>query len=370
MVSPVTRRRPAAARSLCLLLLGVVLAAVASACTSIASPQGWADPVFAGNTIYFSGSKGQLEAYDRDAKKILWTFPNAATKQLKLEGIYSTPTLDDQALYFGAYNGNIYALDRSSGALRWGFNTGSPIIGGLLLKDGTLYAGNSDGHVLALRATNGDRLWQQSAGRRVWSTPIDAGSLIVVPSMDKYVYAFDTQGKLAWKSNTTGAAIASTPLLEGQTLTFGAFDKRFHAIQVGNGKQVWASPEAGNWFWTRGLISGDNLYAGNLDGQVYAFKSATGELAWKANLGSPVRSAPALVQGVLVVAGRNGLIHGLDPASGQEKWPAIDAGGTLLANLILQNDTLYALTEAGGKGNPHLLQIDAARGAGSNVLTP
>ena len=351
----------------------MLLIGAASACYSIASPDGWADPVFSGTTVYFSANRGQLEAYDRAAQKLLWQFPASGNKQLKLDGVYSTPVLDPNGslLYFGAYNGNVYALDTSNGQMRWQFDTGAALIGGILLRSGTLYLGNSNGRFVALRSSDGHQLWEKQAGKRIWSTPIDAGNLVIVASMNSDVYAFDAQnGNLAWKSTVASAAVASTPSLDGSTLTFGAFDKRFYAVHDNNGDRIWQSPAAGNWFWTKGLLSGDNLYAGNLDGYLYAFDSSTGALRWRVNLGAPVRSSPALANGVLVVAGRNGMIHGLDPATGKEKWPAINSGGNILANLV-QNDTgLYALTEAGAHGGGRLLQINAANGSSTSVIGP
>ena len=358
---------------LALLALGLLLMSLIAGCATVAAPQGWADPVFAGNgtTIYYGTGHGQIEAYDTTSQKMLWDFPSGQqAKTIKLAGIYSTPVLDSQTLYFGAYDGNIYALDQSSGQFRWAFNTGSPIIGGILLKDGTLYTANSNGRVLALRASDGQKLWQQQAGQRVWSTPIDAGNLIVVTSMDKSVYAFDTQGGLAWHSRVAQAAIASTPSTTGGQITFGAFDKRFYAIQQSTGDKLWDSPTAGSWFWTRGLVSGGDLYAGNLDGSVYDIDASSGALKWHTDLGAPIRSAPVLAQGVLIVAARSGMIHGLDPQSGKDKWTPIDAGGQVLANLVQQNTTTYALTEANGKANARLLAIDAANGSSKSVGTP
>src|SRR5438105_9441710 len=179
-----------------ILVLSLLLLGTASACYSIASPSGWADPVLDGNgsVVYFTPTHGKLEAYDTSAKKTLWEIPNDQTKQIKLDAVYSTPVLDGQTIYCAAYSGMVYALDRASGQPRWSSDTGSPIIGGLLLKDGVLYAGNSQGHVVALQTSDGKRLWQQNAGNRVWSTPVDAGGLIVVTSMDGDVYAFNAQG--------------------------------------------------------------------------------------------------------------------------------------------------------------------------------
>ncbi|HEV7215716.1 MAG TPA: PQQ-binding-like beta-propeller repeat protein, partial [Chloroflexota bacterium] len=121
-----------------MLPLAVLLLGTASACYSVASPQGWADPVFDGNTVYYTRNPGKLEAYDRSAQRQLWEFPTSQMKNVKLEGIYSTPVIDGQILYTAAYNGSVYALDRTSGQPHWAFPTGSPIIGGILLKDGVL----------------------------------------------------------------------------------------------------------------------------------------------------------------------------------------------------------------------------------------
>lgn len=373
-LSPVDPHRPAEqtprarTRLLALIAVALVVLPLAAACYSIASPQGWADPVFSanGNTVYYSLGHGNLAAYDIANKKELWQFPNDQQKQIKLQAIYSTPVLDSQSIYFGAYNGFVYGLDQATGNIRWQTNRGAPIVGGLLLSGNTLYVGDSNGEFAALSTTNGDVLWQHQAGQRIWSTPVEANGLIVVPSMDKRLYAFDQQGNLAWKSDVATAAIASTPLVFGSELAFGGFDKRFHAVQDNNGGKVWISPEAGNWFWTRGLISGDNLYAGNLDGHVYDFDSSTGQIKWQMDVGAGVRSAPVLVQSSLVVADINGIVHILNPDSGQSQ-STLDAGGKIYANLIAQSGQVYALTEASGKANARLLQIDPSRGSLSSV---
>jgi outer membrane protein assembly factor BamB len=349
--------------------LALLLLATASACVSIASPTGWADPVFDSGTVYYSPTTGKLEAYDLSSHKVIWDFPNQQSKNIKTQAIYSTPVVDAQSVYCAGYDGNVYALDRASGQPRWTVSTGAPIIGGLLLKDGVLYVGNSDGHLVAVQATSGQKLWQEPAGRRVWSTPVDAGVDIVVTSMDRDVYAFSAKGHLDWKSTAATAAIASTPHFDSGRLTFGGFDKRYHAIDSSDGGAVWTTQAADNWFWTQGLLSGNTLYAGNLDGSVYAYDAANGDLKWHADLGAPIRSAPVLAGGALVVAARNGTIHGLDPANGLEKWSPISAGGNVLANLIMSpNNSVYAVTQPGSKTAAHLLEINPATGTKSDVI--
>lgn len=356
-----------------LFVIAVLIAGTAAACYALPSPQGWADPVFENSTIYYSPIAGKLEAYDQSAKKVLWDFPSSQAKSIKPLAIYSTPVLDSQSqsLYLAAYDGNVYALNKSNGQVLWQFNTGSSIIGGVLLQDGVVYAGNSDGQVVALQASNGKRIWQHQAGRRVWSTPVAAAGLIVVTSMDSAVYAFNPQGGLAWKSTAASGAIADAPDVNGNQLSFGSFDKRFHEIDGSTGQALWATPPAGNWFWTQGLLSGDNLYAGNLDGHVYAYDSTNGSLKWQTDLSSPVRAAPVLVGGALVVVAQNGMIYGLDPVDGSQKWSPVDAGAQVYANLIPSQDgNVYAVTQPGTKNGAHLLEINPTTGSSTVIIAP
>jgi outer membrane protein assembly factor BamB len=366
-------RRPDIKRAakLIALMLSFALLGLATACYALPSPQGWPDPVLDGSTIYYSPTAGKLVAYDKDSQKNLWEFPGNQNKDLKPQAIYGTPVLSNQVLYFAAYDGNIYAVNSTNGQLKWNVKTDSPVVGPVLLKDGVIYAGNSNGNVYALQSSDGKQLWQAKAGKEVWSGPVDSNGLIAVTSMDADVYAFNGQGSLVWKSSVASAAIASTPTVTSQALTFGSFDKRIHSIEQSSGAGIWSTAPAGNWFWTAGLISGDNLYAGNLDGHIYAYDAINGAQKWQSDLGAPIRSAPALQQGVLMVATRSGTIHGLDPFSGQDKWPAIDAGAQIYANLVpTPANTVYAVTQPGTKNGARLLEVHPDTGKYETVISP
>lgn len=350
----------------------VVLLATAAACERVTPPHGWASPVFSGTAVYYSGSTGQLDAFDLSTHKQLWVFPGSQYKQIKLAGIYSTPVLSGKTLYLGGYNGQVYAVNAADGKLVWGgINTGSEIVGGVLVQGNMLYVANTAGHVFALQTSDGKLIWDKTAGSQVYSTPVADRGMIVVSSMNGDVYAFNAQnGNLIWHNTSAQAGVASTPSLQNAHILFGSYDKHYYAIQDSNGKKVWKSPSAGNWFWTPGLISGDNLYAGNLDGYVYALNTATGAIEWRSNVGSPVRSAPQIENNILLVAAQNGTIHGLNPASGKEMWSPISTGGTILANLVQSHSAAYALTEAGNKNGGQLLEINAAHGTTTNALAP
>jgi outer membrane protein assembly factor BamB len=353
------------------LLLSFALLGMATACYALPSPQGWPDPVIDGATIYYSPTAGKLVAYDKGSQRNLWEFPGNQNKDLKLQAIYGTPVLSNQVLYLAAYDGNIYALNSTTGQLKWTVKTDSPVVGPVLLKDGVIYAGNSNGNVYALQSSDGKQIWQAKAGKEVWSGPVDSNGLITVTSMDGDVYAFNGQGSLVWKSTVANAAIASKPNVTAQQLAFGSFDRRFHAIEPSSGAGVWSTAPAGNWFWTAGLVSEDNLYAGNLDGHIYAYDASSGALKWQSDLGSPIRSAPALQQGVLMVATRGGSIHGLDPVNGQDKWPAIEAGAEIYANLVpTPANSVYAVTQPGTKNGARLLEVHPDTGKYDTVISP
>jgi outer membrane protein assembly factor BamB len=363
-------RRKALSR-IAVLALSLLLVGTAAACYSLPAPQGWATPVAQGTTVYYTPTSGKLEAYDTAARRVLWDFPGAQSKNVKLQAIYSTPVLSGQSLYFAGYDGVVYALDRSNGQVQWQFNTGASVIGSVLVQNDVLYVGNSDGQIYALNASNGSKLWQDQAGRRVWSSPVAASGLIIVTSMDSDVYAFHPDGGLAWKSHAASAAIADTPDVTPTQINFGAFDKRFHALDPKTGAPIWTTEPAGSWFWTQGLLSGDNLYAGNLDGHIYAYNAGNGSLEWQTDLGAPIRANPALSAGTLVVATRDGSIYGLDPSNGSRRWGPVSAGAEVLANLVpSQDNSVYAVTQPGTKNTARLLTINASSGSSSPVVAP
>lgn len=359
--SPAPARRPRRWPALAALAL---LGLWAAACAAAATPRGWAPPVVSQNNLYLSLEAGRLSAYAREGEgwRFLWRFPGQGDRDLRPQAIYGTPLVTAESVYFGGYDGSVYALDRAQGGLRWRFRTQGPIIAPLALDEarGTLYAASDDGRVYALAVSDGSLRpgWPFRSGGGIWGRPLlDRGTLYVA-SLDGKLYALDAaDGQKLWELDV-GAGLVSNPVLAGDTLLVGAADRRLYAVDVSRRSLKWPTPPRGdNWFWAEPLVAGDTVFAPNLDGTVYALALADGALRWAFPAQNPLRARPLLLAGVLVVVDREGLVYGLDPATGSEAWARQGLMRRVLADPVpLDSQALIASQD----GN--LFQLDAASG--------
>jgi outer membrane protein assembly factor BamB len=364
----------------------VALVLVGAACGSVAQPQGWSAPLLQGDTLYLSPERGKFAAYQLDAgrtsRERLWLFPQkdeqsavvvedgedlAAPKNVKLkfEAFYGAPVLKDGHLYLSSYSGHLMALS-TEGRPRWVAGLPGRVIGGVLVTDDTVYSGTTRGEVYALARDTGKVRWRQKLDEPVWSAPVQAGDGIAVADMGGAITAFDKDGNRRWSEQIAARGIASTPKVDGGRLYFGSLDKRLYAVDAANGSVVWRSDEADNWFWTEVLIQDDTLFAGSLSGTVFAIEKGSGATRWSNDIGATVRGRAALVDGVLVVASKDGRIHGLEPASGNRVWETkgstgptdpLSRRGSLYADLLVLDNGILAARVGGKQGNVYVLDV-------------
>ncbi|WP_112309748.1 outer membrane protein assembly factor BamB family protein [Pseudogemmobacter bohemicus] len=73
---------------------------------------------------------------------------------------------------------------------------------------------------------------------------------------------------------------------------------------------------------------GGKVYASTAYGEVIAMDAASGQMLWRQRVDSPVHGAPAVADGVVYVAGRDGLAWALNAADGKVQWQVIGTPGT------------------------------------------
>src|SRR6185312_3578318 len=176
-------------RALAVLPLLALIALLATACVGTESPQGWAAPVFDGNTVYFMPNKDRLAAAnlaaDGSSAQITWNFPdknNTADKDVQLQAVYGQPVIDGNRIYFTSFSGGVFALDKASGRPLWRMKDelSGNVAGGLAVGDKLLAFGTTDGHLYVVN--KGDKTpapgWPadgQKFGDGIWAAPIIKG---------------------------------------------------------------------------------------------------------------------------------------------------------------------------------------------------
>lgn len=102
------------------------------------------------------------------------------------------------------------------------------------------------------------------------------------------------------------------------------------ALDAADGKEKWKvdlSEKTG--FFSKNLsamlsggitVSGDRLYIGSERGQVYALNTSDGAIVWQAKAAGEALSRPVVSDGLVLIHTSNGMLQGLDQATGAVKW--------------------------------------------------
>lgn len=184
-------------------------------------------------------------------------------------------------------------------------------------------AASTTGATAAVGPTQSVRGWPQAGGAsnrtvgnasgdvalsRVWSTSIGAGS--------------DSESRI------TAPPVAAS----GRIYALDAA-AQVTAVSEKDGARVWQvelepEDEDGRDGFGGGLaLIGDFLIAATGFGEVIGLRAATGERLWTYQVGSPVRSAPTVSDGLAVVVARDGSLIALEVGSGAERWRVVGLEG-------------------------------------------
>jgi outer membrane protein assembly factor BamB len=316
----------------------------------------------------------------------------------------SGPVIADGRVYVGssvATGDNYFCFDAATGARVWSANVGhSPPFQGNVgigstatVSDGVLVVGGGDPAYYGLDAATGAVLWRHdmAAGRETfaWSSPAVANGIAYVGISSRYaavrgeLRALDLHdGRLLARqyfvpAGRTGADIWNSPSLspDGRSVLvatgndYGGYDGALSramialdpatlAIQAVH--QVAAFDQDLDFGTSPVFFSdaaGRTLVGANQkDGTFFAFDLAhlADGPAWQRATGLVVGVIATYdpgtgAGGTLVVAGDNGLLFGLDPATGEDRWPPLVVGFPA-GGLASANGLVFTATGAGSVG--------------------
>ena len=139
--------------------------------------------------------------------------------------------------------------------------------------------------------------WSVSIGQgngrrtRIIAAPIVAGGLIFTLDASASVSAVSEAGRVQWQTDTTPEGEASRDGFGG------------------------------------GLAySEDRLFVTNAFGEILALDPVSGEILWRTSVDSPIRAAPVVDGGKVVVVARNDIGYGLDAQTGALDWRSQGVG--------------------------------------------
>lgn len=207
-------------------------------------------------------------------------------------GVASSPVLVDNILYFGSKDGNFYAVDRNRHSEVWRFMTGNPILCQAAVQADTIFFSSNEVYYARGIAT-GEERWSYdlmakpiiTRRRDQWdyhdSSPVIDQGVVYFGSATGKIIGFDTiTGELVWEHETDGnMAVRSTPLIKDGVICYGDWSGGFQAVDLKTKEVLWQNKYSSG-FQSSFAVKGDILIIGGRDTMVHALKLTTGEELW------------------------------------------------------------------------------------------
>ena len=318
--------------------------------TQFAPADGW--PQFRGNHQNTGVSTSALPA----TFKVLWTYEAG-------ESIESSAAIYGGTVFVGAQTkdqkGELAALDLVSGSVRWKYVTKDPIgESSPCAGNGAVFIGDLGGVVHAVSISDGKGLWTFKTGDEVKSSPVLIDDRVLIGSYDGHLYCLSARnGSVLWKVRTDGPVHCTAGVNNGVAYIAGC-DEMFRAIRVSDGQELF-KVVSGAYTGASPSLLGQFAYYGTFDNEVLGVNLASRRVAWHYKHPQrqfPFYSSAGVVEGKVVLGGRDKLVHCLNAATGRRLWDfatraRVESSPALASNRVFvgSNDgRFYVLDFASG----------------------
>lgn len=248
--------------------------------------------------------------------------------------VESSPAIAGGFVYATSLPGVLVKLDLLDGAEAWRYQPGaaeaaagefeedrfgesSPAV-----ADGTVFVGDLMGVLHAVDTETGEDRWRFATGAEIKSSPVVAGDLVLVGSYDEYFYGVDrTTGKVRWSVQTEGPVHATPARHAGLAWVTGC-DAVLRGVRIADGTEMLRFDSGAYTAASPAIVDG-TLYYGTFNNEVLAVDTGAGELLWRYEHPErhfPFYASAAISGDLVIVAGRDKLVHGLDRETGEARW--------------------------------------------------
>ena len=282
-------------------------------------------PAVFGDYAIVGNSSGAVLCYSIKSGSQLWSYRTGST-------VYSSPATSDGKVVIGSSDHIIQCLDIATGKLVWKVKTDAAVVAAPVIDKGVVYVGASDGVFRAVELSTGNTLWNfKGVNGFVESKPLLYEGKVIFGAWDTFLYALNVKdGSLAWTWSNGNPGILYSPAACWPVASHGrvfivAPDRYMTAIDAMTGKTAWRS----NRYQVRECVGisqdGERVYARCMTDTVVAFSSIapTQSAVWAAACGYGYDIDPSMPleeDGEVMFGTKNGLVYGLDAATGKTLW--------------------------------------------------
>ncbi|ENV61134.1 outer membrane protein assembly factor BamB [Acinetobacter soli] len=302
--------------------------------------------------IFVPDPKGKVSAYR--GKDRLWT--TRVTKHRLTAGTVA----GEGIVVVGTAKGELFALDQQTGEQKWKVQLSGAVLSPSLIYQGRVTTIANDGTVFAHDAATGQQVWTykmpsiQFSLRGQPSPVMLDDRTVVAASANGYVYGIDVisgiprfQRRVAVSEGRSDVQrlidIDGDPVVSGQYLVTVSYQGQVTVTDLTNLSVVWNQDSSSN---KRPAVYDNKVFISQSDGKLSAFDLGTGSKLWESDvLLNRQLSNPVMLGKDLVVGDLDGVIHLINPNSGQLIGRAKTRGE--VSSLRVLDGHLYTSTAKG-----------------------
>ena len=272
--------------------------------------------------------------------------------------IASGPRLAGSLLLLGTYDGQVLALDKETGKQVWLERVGSEVLASPVGNATLVVARSHDGKLHAIKPKDGSRLWSFDRSLplltvRGMGAPVMTPNLVVMGlDVGKVIAVSNLDGIPVWEqtlSNAEGKSeierlsdVDAEPLVVGDDVYVGSFSGAFAAISLPSGRVLWKRDLVSV---KQAAVDAEHVFVTTRDSAVVCLDRIGGISLWKQDA-FKLRglTSPLVMQGHVVLGDYEGYVHFLNPDSGDVVGRVSAAGDAIVAPLVANGGTIFALT--------------------------
>jgi len=315
----------------------IFTASLLSSCSSLSSLQFWQSE----KDEYELDEPRKLENISNN-KKIITNWDISFTGENLLGNFI--PSFAGDSIYFADSSGNIKSINSISGSINWKKEV-SLLSTGISAGFGILIVADIDGNVIALDQNNGTELWTSNVkGEVLAPAAVDAKFIIVKTGSGELIALNKDSGEIEWSYRSKLPALtirgSSSPVIDNN-MVYATFDNgRLGVFELESGYPVWdgaisyvsGSSELENLIDSDSspVIEGGLVFTTSYQGNINIFDIAQKRSVWQSESSSFY--SPLLLRGLIILVEANSNLKTFFSKNLEKSWSSNEYLNRSLSN--------------------------------------
>ncbi|MEY4565457.1 MAG: outer membrane protein assembly factor BamB precursor [Planctomycetota bacterium] len=299
-----------------------------------------ATPVVLDDVVYVGDVDGNFVAIELQSGKLKW--------RVKFEsGFISSAAVDSFAVYVGDYDGKFRALSKVDGSVKWEFETQGEIDSGAAFYKDLVLTTSQDGTLYALNTKDGELKWKYETGDQLRCTPAVVENRTFLGGCDGKLHVVNLDNGTAYgEPFALGNPTGSTPAIVGERGFLSTYGGQVLAFRWKDLTQLWLfqDPKLAQEFAVSAAATESTIVAVAKNRRVIAVEAGSGKVLWDQTLKKRSDVAPVISDSRIWIAATDSRLYCLDLKNGEELWryefsgPLRSAPAIVSGKLILGTD--------------------------------